>query len=138
MVVRYRIGVAAMEMVKCKLESTFPLTDLGMQRPDSGIATRSVPPKGQRREPPQTCWSPPGKDCMPIYGDYVHFGGRRKPWMKPPPGNLSRATRWDSSIHLWYWTLIELNIELGLNFSANDWVSPEDPPLGLRFNWNKK
>ncbi|GAX26680.1 hypothetical protein FisN_2Hh377 [Fistulifera solaris] len=107
-----------------QLESTFPLRDFDLHSTNHTVSWQ--------RKPPPTCWSVPRKECLPIYGDFIHFGGKRKPWMKPPPSNLTRATQWDSPNHLWYRTFWEINSELGLNLTASEWLTPEDPPLGLK------
>ena len=75
---------------------------------------------------PLACW----KSCLPVYGDHVHFGGGRKPWLRRPPVNLTASSRLDSAYHLWFWTLKEVDneFEIGLNFK--NWTA-ETPLLGM-------
>jgi hypothetical protein len=80
----------------------------------------------QNLSKPLRCW----KSCLPIYGDHVHFGGGRKPWLRQPPSNLTARTRLESAYHLWFWTLMQLNEELDMGLDFANWTS-EAPPLGM-------
>jgi hypothetical protein len=76
---------------------------------------------------PIMCWS----SCFPIYGDHVHFGGKRKPWLHLPPSNLTKHSRLDSSYHLWFWTLMELNDQFDIGLDFKNWTA-ERPTLGMK------
>merc|ERR1719491_112342 len=71
----------------------------------------------------------------PPFTDFWHFTGAKKPWMNPPPSDLSPATQYKLPPYLWYSALQTLNIELkiGLNFTnwGNITRQEKKPALGF-------
>jgi len=73
---------------------------------------------------------------IPPFTDFWHFTGTKKPWMNPPPSDLSPARRKkDPCLYLWFSTLQALNIELKIGLNFTDWGSnnrqKNKPALGL-------
>lgn len=61
--------------------------------------------------------SPHWPGCVVPYRDFRHFTGRSKPWKQDrPAANRKRDPR--TTNHLWWYTLVELRDEEGLNASA--------------------
>lgn len=59
-----------------------------------------------------------GRTCLPPHSDFVHFMGRAKPWLKPPPPILNSNA---SATHLWYETLMELDETFGYGIDFSKW-----------------
>lgn len=75
--------------------------------------------------------------CAKFICDFVHFSGRKKPWVRGrPPANYSAVggakTKNNDPYNLWWHTLYELNSELaiGIDFDK-DWVKGRRPVLGF-------
>jgi len=67
-----------------------------------------------------------------MYG-FFHATGGQKPWRDPPPEDLTKETKWNSSTHLWWWSLHEINErypKLGFNVTAGGATLKARTPLG--------
>jgi hypothetical protein len=69
--------------------------------------------------------------CSKFMCDFHHFTGPTKPWLRPPPSNLSYGTRLKNATHLWFWVLQQLNERLDLGIDFDNWVTIDAPGLGL-------
>lgn len=70
----------------------------------------------------------------PVIDDHVHFVGKRKPWMIPPPQNITTITEAPgkgSPIAHWYWQLRQVNDKLGMGLDLTTWTVGQAPLLGF-------
>ena len=75
--------------------------------------------------------------CGKYLCDFVHFTGKNKPWLKPPPdhlGNMTAVESLQSPQALFFYTLRQLNEDLDMGIDLNNWTSIAHPNLGLSFN----
>jgi hypothetical protein len=75
-------------------------------------------------------WSQSG--CYAPYRDWVHFTGKKKPWLsdKPPP-NLTAETGLTTRRMFWWYTLKQLNDEAKLGLDFDNWLVIGKPSLGF-------
>ena len=75
----------------------------------------------------RVCWNK--RHCQAPFNDFVHFTGKSKPWLRPPPtGFETNATL--SPQHYWYNTLVLLNYKMALGIDFASW-SQQRPLHGL-------
>lgn len=72
--------------------------------------------------------------CRKFMCDYLHFSGSQKPWLHPPPEDLSETTRLQDGTHLWWYYLQKIDIELGMGLDFVNWKVGR-PSLGLYASW---
>jgi hypothetical protein len=72
------------------------------------------------------------KGCYAPYRDWVHFTGKKKPWLsaKPPP-DLTAETSLTTRRLFWWYTLKELNDEVQLGLDFDNWLVIGKPSLGF-------
>lgn len=74
-------------------------------------------------------------DCEgPVIDDHVHFVGKRKPWLVPPPQNITTITEAPGRgfpIAHWYWQLRQLNDKLRMGLDLTTWTVGQAPLLGF-------
>lgn len=61
--------------------------------------------------------SPNWPGCVPPYRDFQHYTGRSKPWQQDGPVTTRKRDP-ATTDHLWWYTLVELRDEEGLNVSV--------------------
>jgi hypothetical protein len=72
-----------------------------------------------------------GSECRKFMCDFVHFTGRKKPWLQQPPTDIASAEyNKKNANNIWWRTLYLLNEELHMDLNFTKW-SPQQPPLGL-------
>jgi hypothetical protein len=70
--------------------------------------------------------------CRAPFSDYVHFTGNTKPWLRKPPGDLSKETAESSAESYWYYTLSILNRDFQMGLDFENWKTTlQGPLLGL-------
>jgi len=70
----------------------------------------------------------------PVIDDHVHFVGKKKPWLVPPPQNIttiSEAPGRGSPIAHWYWQLRQVNDKLRMGLDLTTWTVGQAPLLGF-------
>lgn len=82
-----------------------------------------------------SCWAMQNnfRKCRPPHSDFMHFTGKKKPWILGPPVNLTEgsASFKEESRRFWFSELAAVNrtLGMGLNFSA--WDRDQVPSLGF-------
>jgi alpha-N-acetylglucosamine transferase len=111
---------------KVMLESIIDLQTLNMKR--------STMYQHQQQEP-RICWAEVmnHKPCIAPHSDFVHFTGKRKPWLQGPPpldeikDNNGATSAW----HFWFYTLWVLNDKMQMGLDFNNWRAHHRPSLGM-------
>ena len=84
---------------------------------------------------PRECWNRQStyKSCKPPHSDFMHFTGKKKPWLKGPPANLTEgsASFEDESRRFWFSELAQLNSRLGMNLDFEKYPTHQRPALGI-------
>jgi hypothetical protein len=70
--------------------------------------------------------------CYAPYRDWVHFTGKKKPWLSDkPPLNLTAETGLTTRRMFWWYTLKQLNDEAKLGLDFDKWLVIGKPSLGF-------
>lgn len=67
--------------------------------------------------------------CVKWMCDFAHFSSAKKPWLKPPPANLTHMTEPTNAFDLWFVTLRQLNKQFAIGIDFENW-NVGKPPLG--------
>lgn len=73
--------------------------------------------------------------CKKFMCDYMHFSGNQKPWLKRPPADLDGSNKLFNKDNIWWYFLMVVDHELGLNLDFANWVPGQRPSLGLYASW---
>jgi hypothetical protein len=74
--------------------------------------------------------------CTKFMCDFIHFSGVQKPWLrKPLIDNLNDRNKLDKGEHIWWYFLMVVDHELGLNLDFHNWPTNLRPTLGLYATW---
>ena len=94
-------------------------------------ATSDLSVFGHRVE--RKCWvgTMKLKPCQAPHSDFVHFTGKRKPWLAGPPDDLSPETRMATADHFWFQTLSVLNDKMQIGLDFKNWRKGHRPFLGM-------
>jgi hypothetical protein len=80
------------------------------------------------------CWNDSTllfRPCRRPYTDYIHFTGRRKPWLSNPPRDFKKAPE-TSSAHFWFYMLDILNDKMDIGIDFKSWKRRQFAFLGAR------
>lgn len=67
----------------------------------------------------------------PILNDFVHFTGKKKPWLSGPPNDFGMVEEIESAEHFWFHVLDNLNRKLDMKLDFGNWTKDQRPSLGL-------
>jgi hypothetical protein len=73
------------------------------------------------------------KGCHAPYQDWVHFTGKKKPWLavKPPANLTAKSVPTMNRKSFWWYNLKELNDEMHLGLDFENWLVIGKPSLGF-------
>ena len=70
--------------------------------------------------------------CKKFMCDFIHFTGSGKPWLrKPLLDTLDESNKLHKGEHVWWYFLMVVDHEMGLNLDFHNWQERQRPSLGL-------